>query len=143
MSKYLVKEHRVEAERGGEVKFFLLGWDVLETGISEADTDARRAVNNSPLPEDEARTMAATLEWMHHLDRWMTTLVEDEDVIEEVGDLLGIEPDMTSDDDEKIEKEYDRMIVGGLELLPAALRLLADKYEAEWRNKHGQEIAAV
>ena len=137
MSEYLVREHRVEAERGAEIKSFLLGWDVLRRGGEEF------TINSSPLPEDEARRMAATLEWAHHLDTWMTTLVEDEDVIEEIGDLLGIDVDMSSDDDEKIEKEYDRMIVGGLELLPAGLRLLADKYEAEWRNKHGQEATAV
>jgi hypothetical protein len=136
MSEYLVKEHRVEVERGAEVKSFLLGWDVLRRGGEEF------TINSSPMTEAEARKMAATLEWTTHLDRWMTTLVEDEDVIEDVGDLLGIEVDMSADD-EQVEEEYDRLIIGGLELLPAALRLLADKYEAEWRNKHGQETAAV
>jgi hypothetical protein len=140
MSEYLVKENRVEVERGAEVKSFLLGWDVIRRA-SEGQDEFK--ITNSPMPEDEARTMAATLEWTAHLDQWMTTVVEDEDVIEDVGDLLGIEVDMSSDDDNQIEKEYDRMIAGGLELLPAALRLLADKYEAEWRNKHGQEATAV
>jgi hypothetical protein len=137
MSRYRIREHRVVIDRGAEVKSFLMGWDVIPS-VPDAEP-----LNGSPLAEADARKMAATLEWTAHLDQWMTTVVEDEDVIEEIGDLLGIEVDMSSDDDEKIEKEYDRMIVDGLELLPAGLRLLADKYEAEWRNKHGHEATAV
>jgi hypothetical protein len=141
MSKYLVKEHRVEVERGGEVKFMLLGYDVLET----THQPPARKVNNSPMMQDEARTMAAVLEWKWHLDQWMTTIVEDEDVVEDVGEILGLVGDIPlgDADDDEISKAYDQMIVGALELLPAGLRLLADTYEAEWRNKHGKEAAAV
>lgn len=133
MSRYTVKEHRIEVTRGAETRSMFFGWDVIE--------DGERVLNNSPLEQREAREMAATLAWMVQLDTWMIQVVEDEDVIEEVGDLLGILPaelDANVLDDVDFTRAYDRMIAGALEFLPKGMRLLADKYEAEWRNKHGR-----
>lgn len=132
MTMYRVKENRTEI---GD-KSFLFGYDVIEYGAEQ------RVLNTHPLTQQGARELAAAHEWAWHLDQWMTTVVEDEDAVEEIGEILGLvaEIDFSSNDDEEISKAYDRMEAGALGLLPAGLRLLADLYEKEWKSKHAAAV---
>jgi hypothetical protein len=119
VSRYKLKEHRVlVTPEGEEPKNLFFGWDVVDT---KRDDEVQN-VNDIPLAEDDARKMAATLEWANHLDSWMTTLVEDEDVVEEIGAILGL------------DEANGGKIAKVLELLPDGLRLLATTYEIEWRK---------
>ena len=134
MSMYRVKEHRVDAARGSEIKSLVLGWDVIEYGAEQ------RTINTHPLPQQEARELAAAYEWMWHLDKWMVTVVEDEDAVEEIGDILGLPDNADSISDEEIQQAWDKMTVESLKFLPAGLRLLADIYEKEWKSKHAAAV---
>jgi hypothetical protein len=107
--------------------------------VVEYDADGNKVQQMHPLSmtKRHARELAATLTWMVHLDTWMTTVVEDADVTEEVAEILGLDEDIPieSEDPEEIEKAYDRMTVGALQFLPTGLRRLADRYEREWQEK--------
>ena len=73
--------------------------------------------------EQAARRQAAIMMWATHLDVWMTTLVEDSDVAEDVADMLGL--------------EYNDENIGEvLNLLPDAMHRLANTYAREWRKLH-------
>jgi hypothetical protein len=132
MGRFRVVEERSNISRGGEVKSFLFGYSVWE--YDDAGDQVQK-MNQRVLSEQVARELAATLTWMVHLDAWMVTVVEDLDVTEEVAELLGLDdfpPD--GEDDEEIEKAYDRMTAGALKFLPSGLRRLADRYEREWER---------
>lgn len=105
--------------------------------VIERTTDGDQRINKEPLNRQEARELAATCEWAKLLDTWMVTVVEDEDTIEEVGEILGLGDSvpMYSGDDEAISKAYDHMIGQALKFLPAGLRRLADLYEEEWNRR--------
>jgi hypothetical protein len=129
MSKFVVSEHRLETDDPG-VPSMLFGYNVLET---RDDGVFVQQMNDRTLGSKEARDLAATLTWMVHLDAWMVSVVEDEDVVVEIGDLLGMQ--YVPGTDEQIEHDHDRMVVEVLRLLPDGLRRLADRYEQEWANK--------
>lgn len=131
MTMYRVKEHRAEVNE----QSFMFGYDVVEYGTEQ------RTINKYPLRQQEAREMAAAHEWMWHLDQWMVTVVEDEDAVEEIGEILGLVADIDfSGDPDEASKEYDAMVVQSLKFLPAGLRLLADIYEKEWEKKHAAAV---
>jgi hypothetical protein len=130
MHRFRVVEERSDISRGGETKSFLFGYSVWEY---DDDGHKVQKMNQRVLGQQGAREMAAALTWMVHLDTWMVTVVEDLDVTEEVGDILGL-PDIPIEttDEDAIVKAYDRRTAGALKFLPAGLRRLADRYEREW-----------
>lgn len=111
--------------------------------IFEHHPDGSETLLDVASPEWYVRQKAAALEWAAHLNTWMTSVVEDEDVVEEIGELLGImaEIDFESTDEEYISKAYDRMIAEALKYLPQGLRVLADRYEREWKAVHDRVAA--
>ena len=131
--RYKVEKYIAHVEPDGEEpKDLFLGWIVF-------DTQNEESMDERPLEEKEARRQAAILEWANHLDRWMTTLVEDEDVVEDIGEILGvskIERQHEDQDGTELEKSYDAMVVKVIELLPSGMRALADLYEKEWKRVH-------
>lgn len=138
MSKFKVEEVRTDVLADGEMKSFLFGYKVVE--YDEAENEVQQ-MNQRMLGLQDARELAAALTWMVHLDTWMTAVVEDADVAEEVAAILGLDNDLVShvagEDEtyEEIETLYDRMTAGALKFLPAGLRRLADRYEREWEEK--------
>jgi len=133
---YKVAESRSDITRGSEVKSFLWGYDVVED-----TTDGPVKINAAPMGQQEARELAATYEWVKHLDAWLVTEVEDEDVIEDIGEILGLVVEIDFEgDDAQVLRELDEMTVTALRFLPAGLRKLADLYEKEWQSKHAATV---
>jgi hypothetical protein len=92
-----------------------------------------------------ARHKAAMYQWATHLDSWMASLVEDNDVVEDVMEILGAMQDIPfdSDDEELINKEYDKGVARALAELPDAMKLLAERYRKEWNNRRPQQPRRV
>lgn len=131
MTSFRVVEDRSEITRGSETKSFLFGYNVVEY---DDEGTAVQQVNEMRLGQQVARELAAILTWMVHLDKWMITVVEDEDVVEEVADILGFDFPIDSEDEAEIDKAMDAMTVGALKFLPAGLHRLADRYAREWEQ---------
>lgn len=106
--------------------------DKHEYHVYVEDDGGKEIVDRLPTLE-EARVEAAIREWAHHFDGWMSSLVEDEDVAENIGEILGLLPNANVSDDD-FDKQYNRMVSAVLRLLPAGLRRLADTYQTEWKK---------
>jgi hypothetical protein len=133
MNRFKVVQERSDVTHEANTVSFDFWCNVVEY---DDDGNEIQQINLTRLSPQVARELAAELTWMVHLDKWMTTVVEDEDVTEEVAEILGLDADLPieSEDSGEIEKAYDRMTAGALKFLPGGLRRLADRYGREWER---------
>jgi hypothetical protein len=133
MSRFKVVQERSGVVREPNAVSFDFWYNVMEY---DDDGNEIRQINLTRLSYQVARELAAELTWMVHLDKWMIAVVEDADVADEVAEILGLDAEIPidSEDEEEIEKAYDRMTAGALKFLPGGLRRLADRYGREWEK---------